>query len=206
MANEDKPKELSQVTAEPNLPSMMSAELPTGEQVENLDEKLKIPVQDPAKKDFVVATIEEIQNVEREIQLGNRDTTIDGKNINDIYNETVKLQDEQFAARRTLAEEGMEVAKPEEEKVRVMTTLNGGTITMPVETAQPEPPPTNAADSDIPNDFPGRAKLIEQGGEFIRYEFISKLNESDFEAIPGFGAASAKKAAAYLNKSSGDTQ
>lgn len=156
-------------------------------------------------------TLEEYQQIERDIQLGLRDTTADGVSIKDIQAANEALQEKQFKERVTdpaAAEDLSDVVDPSKVKVIVGTTENGVTV---VDTVGQEDSSVSTGNDDagdqqttgngIPEDFPGRKALVawaEAGNpQFFDADVLKETTAEEFAAIPGIGEATAQKMFEY---------
>lgn len=144
----------------------------------------------------VSMSVEERMKIEREIQLGERDTLIDGRKIKDVQEENLKIQEKQEKERSILVNQ--EAPDKLEEKVRLNSVA--GVITE-VPTKKEEKQAEKAAElgvpvgtiTDLPKNFPHREKLIAAG---VTHEAIKRYVYDDYIAI-GLNDQEAREAVQY---------
>lgn len=145
----------------------------------------------------VSMSVEDMMKAERAIQLGERDTLIDGRKIKDVQQENFEIQQRQEKERSILVER--EAVDRSEEKVR-LNAVSGVITEVPTKkeekhaekVANLEVPPTGA--TDIPKNFPHREKLI--GAGIASFEHVKTLVYDDYIAV-GYNDEEAREAVQY---------
>ena len=160
-------------------------------------------------------TLAEYQKIERDIQLGLRDTTADGVSIKEIQDRNEALQETQFKERLdhlkdpSAGPDYSELTDPSKAKVLVGTTENGVSVVDAVESVQTDPMDSSSSQAKddagdqqtmadaIPEDFPGRKALVayaEAGNaSLLDTDILKEMTVEEFAAIPGVGDTTAQK-------------
>lgn len=145
-------------------------------------------------------TREEFQEAERKIQLGISDTLPDGRKVSEVQK---NLEATQLAQEKERREKYM--PKPKEasktEKLEVLVAENGSISARPPAAAVKEKSVAggggddSSPESDLPQDFPARDKLIAAGVTSL--EMVAGLKHEDLTGISGIKDATAEKILSY---------